>query len=85
MADLKRGDLQQDESAVADPRRKWSTIRKPGYFTNSGHASSLRRWKGFRGARGGTDDGFSGNSNQRFALAANCFDNGLDFSETPRL
>jgi len=60
MADLKRGDLQQDESAVADPRRKWSTIR-------------------------GTDDGFSGNSNQRFALAANCFDNGLDFFETPRL
>jgi hypothetical protein len=39
MADLKRANSPQDESAVADLRRNWSTIPKQQYFTISHHAS----------------------------------------------
>jgi len=36
---LKRANSPKDESAVADLRRKWSTIPKQQYFTISRHAS----------------------------------------------
>jgi hypothetical protein len=36
---LKRADSPKDESAVADLRRKWSTIPKQQYFTISRHAT----------------------------------------------
>jgi hypothetical protein len=38
VADLNRANSPQDESAVADLRRKWSTIPKEQHFTISRHA-----------------------------------------------
>jgi hypothetical protein len=42
---LKRANSPQDESAVADLRRKWSTIPKQQYFHNQ--PSRLTAWRLF--------------------------------------